>query len=272
MIYRTFQYLCRTSPVLNRTIQKAVYQYLAKLGLEVELPFMNFGYMDSIHRDNTLPLDPEDEPHRSCIQLYHNVVCPVDIEDKRVLEVGCGHGGGASYLTRYMKPRSFVGIDFSPRAIDFCNKWYEIEGLQFMHGDAHQLPFEDESFDAVVNVESSHRYNRMDIFLSEVHRVLRPNGHLLFTDVRIHSEVEELHNFLNNSNLKLIEEERITQKICNALDFDHERKVTLVREHTPRLLHNSLLDLWAAKGSKPYKWFKTGKWEYLRYVLCKEES
>ncbi len=269
MIYRTFRYMCRISPVLNRNIQKAVYQYLAKLGLEGELPFMNYGYMDSIHGDDTLPLDPEVEPHRSSIQLYHHVVCPVDIEDKRILEVGCGHGGGASYLTTNMKPRSFVGVDFSPIAIDFCNKWYEIDGLDFMHGDAHQLPFEDESFDAVVNVESSNRYNRIDVFLAEVHRVLRSNGHFLFADLRTKNEVEELRDFFNDSDLKLIEEERITQKVCNALDFDHDRKASLIRGNIPRLLQKALLNLWAAKGSKSYEMLKTGEWEYLRCVLCK---
>ncbi len=112
----------------------------------------------------------------------------------------------------------------------------------------------------------------MDIFLSEVHRVLRPNGHFLFADLRIQNEVKELRDFFNNSNLKLIEEEIITQKVCNALDFDHDRKVSLIRGSTPRLLQNALLNLWAAKGSKPYKMLKTGEWEYLRCVLCREES
>lgn len=104
------------------SICAGIYPHSAKLGLEGELPFMNFGYMDSIHGDDTLSLDPKVEPHRSCIQLYHHVVCPVDIENKKILEVGCGHGGGALYLTIKMKPCSFMGIDFSPIAIDFCNQ------------------------------------------------------------------------------------------------------------------------------------------------------
>jgi ubiquinone/menaquinone biosynthesis C-methylase UbiE len=46
------------------------------------------------------------------------------------------------------------------------------------------MPFPDASFDAVINVESSHCYPSMGRFLSEVHRVLRPRGSLLFADLR----------------------------------------------------------------------------------------
>ena len=57
-------------------------------------------------------------------------------------------------------------------------------GLDFVHGDAENLPFPDESFDAVINVEASHIYPHFDRFLSEVKRVLRPGGHFLHVDFR----------------------------------------------------------------------------------------
>jgi len=47
-----------------------------------------------------IPLQPEDEPNRACIQLYHHVATQVPLRGMKVLEVSCGHGGGASYLTR----------------------------------------------------------------------------------------------------------------------------------------------------------------------------
>ena len=57
-------------------------------------------------------------------------------------------------------------------------------GLAFEVGDAERMPFPDASFDAVVNVESSHCYPSMPAFLSEVRRVLRPGGHFLYADLR----------------------------------------------------------------------------------------
>ena len=52
------------------------------------------------------------------------------------------------------------------------------------HVDSEDLPFPDDSFDAVINIESSHTYPNFSRFLAEVARVLRPGGHFLYTDVR----------------------------------------------------------------------------------------
>lgn len=54
----------------------------------------------------SLPLDAADERNRYCIQLYHRTAAQADLSGRRVLEVGCGNGGGASYLTRTMRPAS----------------------------------------------------------------------------------------------------------------------------------------------------------------------
>ncbi|QDU31359.1 Phthiotriol/phenolphthiotriol dimycocerosates methyltransferase [Anatilimnocola aggregata] len=58
-----------------------------------------------------------------------------------------------------------------------------MEGLSFVVGDAENLPFEDDTFDAVVNVESSHCYRSDPAFLAQVRRVLRTGGHVLFADL-----------------------------------------------------------------------------------------
>jgi ubiquinone/menaquinone biosynthesis C-methylase UbiE len=45
-----------------------------------------------------------------------------------------------------------------------------------------KLPFPDESFDAVINVEASHAYPQLSRFLGEVARVLHPGGHFFYAD------------------------------------------------------------------------------------------
>jgi SAM-dependent methyltransferase len=55
--------------------------------------------------------------------------------------------------------------------------------VEFFEGDAESLPFGDQSFDVVINVESSHSYPRIDRFYSEVARVLVPDGAFLYTDL-----------------------------------------------------------------------------------------
>ena len=61
-----------------------------------------------------LPLDESDEPNRYSIQLYHQTATQIDISGKDVLEVSCGHGGGASYLTRTSAPRLLHGAGLQP--------------------------------------------------------------------------------------------------------------------------------------------------------------
>jgi ubiquinone/menaquinone biosynthesis C-methylase UbiE len=55
--------------------------------------------------------------------------------------------------------------------------------MDFVHGDAQSLPFADESFDVVINIEASHGYPDFPRFLAEVARVLRPGGRFLYADV-----------------------------------------------------------------------------------------
>lgn len=85
---------------------------------------------------------------------------------------------------RTLHPASYTGLDFNADGIAFCQKRHQPPGLDSVHGDAESLPFGDESFDAVINVEASHAYPRLPRFLAEVARVLRPGGHFLYADFR----------------------------------------------------------------------------------------
>ncbi|TFF90445.1 MAG: class I SAM-dependent methyltransferase, partial [Promethearchaeota archaeon] len=148
-----------------------------------EVVFLNYGYEYLDQNGNAPKLEEKDERERYCLQLYHSTVEEVKLEDKDVLEIGCGRGGGASYISRYIKPKSYIGLDMSKEVIKFNNDFHNIPGLSFVVGNAQELQFEDESFDAIVNVESSRSYNDFESFVAESYRVLRPKGHLLFADI-----------------------------------------------------------------------------------------
>jgi ubiquinone/menaquinone biosynthesis C-methylase UbiE len=154
---------------------RVCYGLLASRVPSPDWAFMNYGYAP-LEPGPTLPLAASDEPDRLCIQLYQHVVEAAAVQDKDVLEVGSGRGGGASYMSRYLRPRTVTGLDLSQEAVDLCNRHRQAPGLTFTCGDAQSMPFPAGSFDAVVNIESSHCYPSMDTFLAEVHRVLRPGG------------------------------------------------------------------------------------------------
>jgi len=64
--------------------------------------FLNDGYEED--PPMALPLSTGDERYRFPIQLYHRTATQVDVSGKRILEISCGHGGGASYLVRTLQP------------------------------------------------------------------------------------------------------------------------------------------------------------------------
>ena len=71
----------------------------------------------------------------------------------------------------YIKQDSPKGIS---HAISLCKNNYNLNNLNFIIGDSANLPFDDNSVDVVVNVESSHCYPSIPDFISEVCRVLKP--------------------------------------------------------------------------------------------------
>ncbi len=118
------------------------------------------------------------------IQWYHKLASFPDLGGLDICELGSGRGGGLAYVHKQCKPKNTCGLDLNQRAVEFCNKYHQSNGLSFVQGDAQKLPFEDDAFDVIINVESSHRYSHFDTFLQEVNRCLKPGGHLLLTDFR----------------------------------------------------------------------------------------
>jgi len=245
------------------------YQTLVVLDRGREITFMNYGYADLDPNAYEIALNDRELANRFCIQLYHHVAGAVDLTGKDVLEVGSGRGGGASYIARHLKPRSMVGIDLSDKAVEFCNQHYSTDGLSFSQGDAENLPLGDNTFDAVVNLESSHCYGSMERFLSEVNRVLRPGGYFLFSDHRDQDKIDLLHKQLGESGLKLERETDITPNVVKALELDNERKGKLIEQKCPRILRRRMEEFAAMKGTKTYRTFETGYSRYLSFVLQK---
>jgi len=269
MLTKIFEFAMKISPRLSRAMIRFWYQMLVVIDRRREITFMNYGYADLEPGAKGLPLNNGEGDNRYCIQLYHHLAAAVDLTGKNVVEVGSGRGGGASYIARYLKPSSMRGIDLSDKAVDFCNTHYHTEGLSFTQGDAENLPLEDATVDAVVNLESSHCYGSMERFLSEVHRVLRPGGYFLFSDHRDRDRVETLRKQLKEAGLKVVKETDITANVVRALDLDNDRKAKLIEERCPRLLRGRIAEFAAMKGTSTYHSFASGSSRYLSFVLQK---
>jgi ubiquinone/menaquinone biosynthesis C-methylase UbiE len=225
----------------NPLVGKLTTKYLLPLGTRQvgdDVVFFNFGYEEDPPLG--LALTESDEANRYCIQLYHVTASQVDLTGKKVLEVSCGAGGGASYIVRNLHPAAYTGLDLNPASIEKCRKTHQLAGLDFVQGDAQNLPFPDGSFDAVINVEASHQYPNFPQFLTEVVRVLRPGGHFLYTDSRRAPIIAEWEAALAGAPLRKISQRSIDEEAKRGLAANTKRTQEQVARRLPAFV-NSLI-------------------------------
>ncbi len=103
-----------------------------------------------------------------------------------VLDVGCGLGGTARHLAEQYNCK-VVGIDLTDEYISVGKKLTELVGLsdrvELLQGNALDIPHEDETFDIVWTEHVQMNIADKARFYSEIARVLKPGGRLLFHDI-----------------------------------------------------------------------------------------
>ena len=264
---RIFATILKYSPasVQNR-LWKWWYQRISKAHNKVDFRFMNYGFVD----EDGPVLDLVDEPYRLFIQLYNMNIRDVDLNNKQVLEVGSGRGGGASWIAKSKSPSSLIGVDFSKEAVTLCNDWYEQENLNFIEGNAQDLPFDADSFDIVYNVESSHCYGDINKFVSEVFRVLRKDGYFCWTDFRDEETMKKTEEIFQNVGFSVASKKEITDEVVDALDMINDAKKERITELVPRTIRRSFETFAGVQGTPVYDSFKSGKLKYYRYQMVKK--
>jgi SAM-dependent methyltransferase len=116
-----------------------------------------------------------------------------DCAGKRILDFGCGHGIFSIPPAR--NGAHVVGVDISPRSLAFARRRSMREHvgdqMQFCVGDCEHLPFPDSTFDIVMSCGVLSCLN-LTRGVSEVARVLRPDGRAIFVDTLGHNPVMNL--------------------------------------------------------------------------------
>ncbi|KAA8963880.1 fatty-acid O-methyltransferase Mtf2 [Mycobacterium sp.] len=247
--------------------QKYFYPYATRPLADEDVVFLNYGYEQD--PPMALPLDPCDEPNRYCIQLYHRTATQVDLRGKRVLEVGCGHGGGASYLMRTLEPAAYTGLDLNPAGIAFCRKRHDLADLDFVRGDAENLPFPDQSFDAVINIESSLHYVRFPRFLAEVARVLRPGGHFLYADFRPARRIAAWEAALESTVLRMISRRVINAEVLRGMEKNSGQWLGRIDRHVPAPFRGFARDMAGVPAMTLYQEMQRGGLSYRMYCFAK---
>ena len=106
----------------------------------------------------------------------------------RILDAGCGSGASNIVLAGRFPQAEVVGIDLSDPLLrlarDSAAKTTYRDRLSFKKADVHEIPYEDDSFDVVINTNMVHTVKHPLRMLGEMERVLAPGGHLFIVDLR----------------------------------------------------------------------------------------
>lgn len=115
-------------------------------------------------------------------------------EGGRFLDIGSGLGGPAVDLAETKKCQ-VDGVNVSPDQIEFANQYAAAQKagdrVTFHLANGMELPFEPEAFDAAWYIESFVHMPDYKGALSEVHRVLKNDGFLLFVDFPVRNPLKE---------------------------------------------------------------------------------
>ncbi|MED5553296.1 MAG: methyltransferase domain-containing protein [Actinomycetota bacterium] len=142
-------------------------------------------------------LDPDvlaaaDEFHVGGREGTTHVAAAINVgSGDRLLDVGCGIGGAARFLAR-STGASVTGVDLTPEFVDAAIQLSDLVGMgaqvDFKVGSATDLPFLDDSFDAVTMLHVGMNIEDKVQMMSELGRVCRSKGVVVVYDVTLTGE------------------------------------------------------------------------------------
>lgn len=133
-------------------------------------------------------------PHYDCLlttvfyqAVHKRLVEYVELDQQsKVLDLGCGTGRLLHRLAIKFPTLEGTGLDLSTEMISQAQQTNQhADSINYRHGNAEALPFGDEQFDAVFNTISFLHYPNPQKVLSEISRVLRPNGCFYLADYTV---------------------------------------------------------------------------------------
>lgn len=102
----------------------------------------------------------------------------LELSNLNILDLGCGNAKNSFYISEQGVNNKIVGVEISETALKYA-KELAPEGNFIKQSIGTVLPFENESFDIILDVTSSNSLSESEreIYLKEVKRLLKPGGY-----------------------------------------------------------------------------------------------
>ncbi len=123
-----------------------------------------------------------------------------EISSGNILDVGTGPGYLPVMLAQRNEALKLTGIDLSPAMIKIARKNARKAGVEervdFKVASAYDLPFPNETFDAVISTASLHHWHRAEKAFEEIYRVLKKGGKAFIYDINGELPKDIKRNFI----------------------------------------------------------------------------
>lgn len=144
----------------------------------------------------------------------------------RILDLGCGTGLELEAYYALCPSARVTGIDLSQGMLSALRKKFTGKDITLIVGSYFDVPFDDNTFDAAVSVESLHHFTKKEKIplYTNLHAALKENGYFILTDYFSLSGTEEA---MHRRNLIALKAE---QGICDDAFYHYDTPLTVQHE------------------------------------------
>ena len=192
---------------LHKTNSMKDYKALSKITFDEQAD-----YYDA---DNTAPVS---KYPKICYPFVLNEL--KQIKFSTLLDIGCGTGMLTSLISKEMPKSTLTGVDLSDKMIAQAMK-KNLPNATFAVGDAENLDYADESFDAIICILSIHHHPNYHKTLAGMMRMLKPNGTVIICEMTPPYFMRFMYNkvflkYLNTGDVHIFSKKELAQDLTNA--------------------------------------------------------
>jgi cyclopropane fatty-acyl-phospholipid synthase-like methyltransferase len=196
---------------------------------DLPIYFLNHGYSPAYS-------EFEGVQFKHQLSLYKKTIDGLSLDNKSILEVGCGRGGGSKWISDTYNVNMY-GCDITPVHIAVCKK-NEKENLQYTVANADELPYKAESMDVIFSIEASQAFQDLKAFFEKAFNILKSDGKIIIVDMYPISNVDrnkmmrDLDTYKDIASLwfKDVEIEIITDNVKQALLEDTQLMKNYIKD------------------------------------------